>query len=98
VTRRRIVTDLCTYEQSTASANSSPYCTGKAAFTVGPLEKEAPGVTDFHRVCLKHVGHAAEVIRERFDGAAHVLADYERVGNAFSDDPPASPNDITGTA
>lgn len=90
MTRRRIVTDLCTYEQSTASANSSPYCTGKAAFTVGPLDKELAGVADFHRVCLKHVGHAAEVIRERFDGPARVLADYERVGNGFGDDPGAN--------
>lgn len=89
MTRRRIVTDLCTYEQSTASANSSPYCTGKAAFTVSPLDKEAWGPSDSHRVCLKHVGHAAEVIRERFQGAAQVMADYERVGNGFSDDPGA---------
>lgn len=90
MTRRRIVTDLCTYEQSTASdASVCIDCAGKAAFTVGPLDKELAGVADFHRVCLKHVGHAAEVIRERFQGAAQVMADYERVGNGFSDDPGA---------
>lgn len=84
--RRRITVDLCTYQQSTASANSSPYCIGKAAFTVGPNADQSHGVTDVHRVCLKHVGHAVEAISHRFPGAVEVRPDYDR-SDCFSDDP-----------
>jgi hypothetical protein len=51
MTRRRIAVDLCTYTQD--QTNGSPYCRARASFTVDGE----------HRVCLKHVGHAVEVVR-----------------------------------
>lgn len=86
MTRRRLAVDLCTYTQD-QSHNASPYCVRKAAFTVGP-HRDLAGVSDFHRVCLAHVGHAVEILTADGEGTIKVTADHERDGGFTDQDDP----------